>query len=188
MSLRLGDTAPDFTQESTEGPIHFHDWIGNSWAVLFSHPKDFTPVCTTELGAVARLKPEFEKRNVKVIGLSVDPLSDHRGWAGDIAETQGTPFSLSRTSRGNAFRGNAARRPPGDFLLLAQDHDGVVVVHLVAVPAVGGGVRLDRQALALVGPREILPAPSLTRPVERMQERFAVAFANFVDGCDVRVI
>jgi len=89
MSLRLGDTAPDFTQESTEGTIRFHNWIGNSWAVLFSHPKDFTPVCTTELGAVARLKPEFDKRNVKVIGLSVDPLSDHKGWVGDIAETQG---------------------------------------------------------------------------------------------------
>jgi alkyl hydroperoxide reductase subunit AhpC len=89
MSLRLGDTAPDFTQESTEGTIRFHDWIGNSWAVLFSHPKDFTPVCTTELGAVARLKPEFEKRNVKVIGLSVDPVSDHKAWVGDIAETQG---------------------------------------------------------------------------------------------------
>jgi alkyl hydroperoxide reductase subunit AhpC len=89
MSLRLGDTAPDFTQESTDGAIRFHDWIGNSWTVLFSHPKDFTPVCTTELGAVARLKPEFDKRNVKVIGLSVDPLSDHKGWVGDIAETQG---------------------------------------------------------------------------------------------------
>jgi alkyl hydroperoxide reductase subunit AhpC len=89
MSLQLGDTAPDFTQESTEGPIHFHEWIGNSWAVLFSHPADFTPVCTTELGEAARLKPEFEKRNVKIIGLSVDPVDKHRGWAGDIAETQG---------------------------------------------------------------------------------------------------
>jgi alkyl hydroperoxide reductase subunit AhpC len=89
MSLRLGDTAPDFVQESTEGPIRFHEWIGNNWAVLFSHPKDFTPVCTTELGEVARLKPEFEKRGVKVIGLSVDPLNDHKAWAGDIKETQG---------------------------------------------------------------------------------------------------
>ena len=89
MSLRLGDTAPDFTAESTEGSIRFHDWIGNRWAVLFSHPKDFTPVCTTELGYVARLKPEFEKRGVKAIGLSVDPLASHKGWAADILETQG---------------------------------------------------------------------------------------------------
>ena len=90
MTLRLGDTAPDFTQDSTEGPIRFHDWLGSGWAVLFSHPKDFTPVCTTELGEVARLKPEFEKRNVKPIGLSVDPLGSHRDWSRDIAETQGT--------------------------------------------------------------------------------------------------
>jgi alkyl hydroperoxide reductase subunit AhpC len=89
MALRLGDTAPDFTQDSTEGPIRFHDWIGRNWAVLFSHPKDFTPVCTTELGEVARLKPQFEKRGVKVIGLSVDPLGAHRDWSRDIAETQG---------------------------------------------------------------------------------------------------
>jgi alkyl hydroperoxide reductase subunit AhpC len=89
MSLSLGDTAPDFTQESTQGPIHFHEWLGNSWGVLFSHPKDFTPVCTTELGAVAKLKGEFDKRNVKVIGLSVDPVTNHQGWANDIKETQG---------------------------------------------------------------------------------------------------
>src|ERR1700732_4401613 len=89
MALRLGDTAPDFTQDSTEGPVRFHDWIGANWAVLFSHPKDFTPVCTTELGEVARLKPEFDRRGVKVIGLSVDPLGSHRDWSRDIAETQG---------------------------------------------------------------------------------------------------
>lgn len=89
MTLSLGDTAPDFTQESTEGPIHFHQWLGNSWGILFSHPKDFTPVCTTELGTVARLKGEFDKRNVKVIGLSVDPAASHKDWANDIKETQG---------------------------------------------------------------------------------------------------
>ena len=89
MSLRLGDTAPDFTVESTEGTIHFHAWAGDKWAVLFSHPKDFTPVCTTELGYVARLKPEFDKRGVKAIGLSVDPVASHKSWAADIKETQG---------------------------------------------------------------------------------------------------
>jgi len=89
MALRIGDEAPDFTAETTEGSIRFHDWIGNGWAILFSHPKDFTPVCTTELGYMARLKPDFERRNCKVIGLSVDPVSDHKRWVGDIEETQG---------------------------------------------------------------------------------------------------
>lgn len=89
MALRIGDEAPDFTAETTEGVIHFHEWIGDSWAILFSHPKDFTPVCTTELGYMARLKPEFEKRNCKIIGLSVDPVADHRRWVTDIEETQG---------------------------------------------------------------------------------------------------
>jgi alkyl hydroperoxide reductase subunit AhpC len=89
MPLRLGATAPDFTAETTEGSIHFHDWIGDKWAMLFSHPKDFTPVCTTELGYVAKLKSEFDKRNMKVIGLSIDSVEDHKKWSKDIEETQG---------------------------------------------------------------------------------------------------
>ena len=89
MAIRIGDEAPDFTVESTEGTLNFHEWIGDKWAILFSHPKDFTPVCTTELGYMAGLKPEFDKRNTKIVGLSVDPVSNHQSWAKDIEETQG---------------------------------------------------------------------------------------------------
>ncbi|MEX0950721.1 MAG: peroxiredoxin, partial [Gammaproteobacteria bacterium] len=94
MALQLGDIAPDFEADTTAGKIRFHDWIGDSWAVLFSHPKDYTPVCTTELGYTARLKPEFDKRGVKVIGVSVDPLDDHHGWSKDIEETQGAAVNF----------------------------------------------------------------------------------------------
>ncbi len=101
MSIRLGDIAPDFEQDSTEGKISFHQWSEGKWVVLFSHPKDYTPVCTTELGSVARLKPEWDKRNVKPIGLSVDPVADHHGWAKDIAETQGTALNFPLLADGD---------------------------------------------------------------------------------------
>jgi alkyl hydroperoxide reductase subunit AhpC len=126
MALSLGDTAPDFEAESTEGKISFHDWIGDSWAVLFSHPKDFTPVCTTELGYMAKIKPEFDKRNVKILGLSVDPTDKHEQWAADIEETQGTApnypiigdkdFSVSKAygMLPASVSGDPAERTPAD--------------------------------------------------------------------------
>jgi len=101
MSIQLGDVAPDFTQESTEGTINFHQWLGDSWGVLFSHPADYTPVCTTELGMVAHLKPDFAKRNTKVIALSVDPLDRHKGWAKDIEETQGEKLNFPLLADGD---------------------------------------------------------------------------------------
>jgi alkyl hydroperoxide reductase subunit AhpC len=124
--LQLGDTAPDFEAQTTEGPIRFHDWIGDSWAVLFSHPKDFTPVCTTELGYMASIKPEFDRRNTKIIGLSVDPTDKHDEWAQDIAETQGTApnypiigdddFRVSKMygMLGADVGGDASARTPAD--------------------------------------------------------------------------
>ena len=106
---RIGDEAPDFTAETTEGTIHFHDWIGDKWAVLFSHPKDFTPVCTTELGYMAKLKPEFDKRNTKIIGLSVDPVADHKSWVKDIQETQG--YAVNYPMVGDENLADALRGP-----------------------------------------------------------------------------
>jgi len=126
MALQLGDTAPDFQAQTTDGPISFHEWIGDSWAVLFSHPKDFTPVCTTELGYMAKIKPEFDKRGVKVVGLSVDPMENHEGWVKDIEETQGAApnypiiadadFSVSKLygMLGSDVAGDPGSRTPAD--------------------------------------------------------------------------
>jgi thioredoxin-dependent peroxiredoxin len=126
VSLQLGDTAPDFEAPTTDGPMRFHDWIGDSWAVLFSHPKDFTPVCTTELGYMAKIKPEFDKRDVKIVGLSVDPVDKHSGWAQDIEETQGaapnypiigdSDYSVSKLygMLGGEVSGDPGQRTPAD--------------------------------------------------------------------------
>ena len=126
MTLQIGDTAPDFDAETTEGRISFHEWMGDSWAVLFSHPKDFTPVCTTELGYMARIKPEFDRRNVKIIGLSVDPLDRHAEWAKDIEETQGTALNYPAIADADfnvsklygmlpaAIEGDPLKRTPAD--------------------------------------------------------------------------
>jgi thioredoxin-dependent peroxiredoxin len=126
MSVQLGDTAPDFTQETTQGPIHFHEWAGDSWVVLFSHPKDFTPVCTTELGAVAKLKPEFDKRNVKVIGLSVDGISDHEGWSKDIEETQGAALNFPLIA-------DADRKVSGLYGMVHPNADNTMTVRSVFI-------------------------------------------------------
>src|SRR5467141_117381 len=128
MALSIGDTAPDFEADTTQGKMKFHDWVGDSWAVLFSHPKDFTPVCTTELGYMARIKPEFDKRNVKIIGLSVDAVDNHSKWASDIKETQGTApnYPIIGDSDLNVAKlygmlpasasGDASKRTPADNL------------------------------------------------------------------------
>jgi alkyl hydroperoxide reductase subunit AhpC len=126
MSLRLGDVAPDFAADTTDGPIRFHDWIGNSWAILFSHPRDFTPVCTTELGYVARLKPDFEKRGVKAIGLSVDPVESHRGWAADIRETQGHALNFPIIA-------DPDRKVANQYGMMHPSHDEVYTVRTVFV-------------------------------------------------------
>ena len=135
MSLKLGEIAPDFTQDSTDGPIHFHEWAGNSWVILFSHPKDFTPVCTTELGAVAKLKSQFDKRNVKAIGLSVDAVKDHKAWAGDIAETQGQALNFP-------LIGDADRKVSGLYGMIHEKANDTLTVRSVFVIDPNKKVRL----------------------------------------------
>ena len=135
MTLRLGDKAPDFTQDSTEGSINFGEWKGDSWAILFSHPADFTPVCTTELGMVARLKPEFERRNVKAIGLSVDPLDSHNRWAGDIEETQGAALNFPLLA-------DADRKVSQLYDMIHPESNGTATVRSVFVIDPKGTLRL----------------------------------------------
>jgi alkyl hydroperoxide reductase subunit AhpC len=126
MTLRLGDTAPDFEAETTTGKIHFHEWLGDSWGILFSHPKDFTPVCTTELGYVGKLQPEFAKRNVKTIGLSVDPVASHKSWVSDIEETQGTKVNFPIIA-------DPERKVANLYGMMHPAHDEVYTVRTVFV-------------------------------------------------------
>jgi thioredoxin-dependent peroxiredoxin len=179
-TLRLGDTAPDFTQESTAGTIRFHDWLGDAWGVLFSHPKDFTPVCTTELGLTAKLKDEFDRRNVKVLAVSVDPLESHRGWVGDIEETQGTAVN---------------------FPILADPDRKVANLYDMIHP--NASDTLTVRSVFIVDPRKkvrlILTYPASTgrnfteilRVIDSLQltDRHSVATpANWVQGADVIIV
>ncbi len=180
MALRLGDTAPDFNAETTDGPISFHNWIGDSWAVLFSHPKDFTPVCTTELGEVARLKPDFAKRGVKVIGLSVDPADSHKEWAKDIQETQGHALNFPLIA-------DADRKVSGLYDMIHPNANDTLTVRSVFVIDANKKVRLILTYPASTGRnfQEIL------RTIDSLQltDNHKVATpVNWKDGEDVIIV
>ena len=180
MSLRLGETAPDFTAESTQGTIAFHEWIGEGWCVLFSHPKDYTPVCTPELGTVARLAPEFTKRNVKTIGLSVDPLEDHHGWVKDIEETQ-------EVQVGFPIIADSDRRVSSLYDMIHPEADDTFTVRSVFVIDPNKKVRLILTYPASAGRNfnEIL------RAIDSLQltDAHKVATpANWSDGQDVIIV
>ena len=189
MALRLGDTAPNFTAQTTEGPIDFHEWIGDSWAVLFSHPKDFTPVCTTELGYMASIKPEFDKRNVKVIGLSVDPVENHSRWSADIADATGhapnypmigdtdlavaklydmLPASTAGTSEGRTAADNMTVR---NVFVIGPDKK----IKLMIVYPMGTGRNFD-EVLRVIDSIQLTANYSVATP------------ANWKDGDDVIIV
>ena len=177
MTVRLGDDAPDFTAETTQGTINFLDWKGDSWAILFSHPKDFTPVCTTELGTVAKLKPEFDKRNVKVIGLSVDELGNHTEWAKDIAETQGAEVNFPIIADGD-------RKVSDLYDMIHPNANDTLTVRSVYIVGPDNKVKLQLTYPASTGRNfdEIL------RVVDSLQltAKFSVATpANWNDGDEV---
>ena len=180
MSLRLGDEVPDFTQESTEGPISFHDWMGGSWTVLFSHPADFTPVCTTELGMLAKLKPEFEKRNTKVIGLSVDPKDAHEEWSKDIEETQGAKLNFPLLA-------DQDRKVAELYDMIDQNAEATVTVRSVFVIDPNKKLRLSLTYPAPTGRN----FEELLRVIDSLQltdnEKVATP-ANWKDGDDVVIL
>ena len=177
MSVRLGDVAPDFTAQTTQGEIKFHEWLGDSWGVLFSHPKDFTPVCTTELGYVAKIKPEFDKRNVKVIGLSVDSVESHEKWESDIGETQGTPVNFPMI-------GDPDRNVSNLYDMIHPNANDTLTVRSVFVIGPDKKVKLTITYPASTGRNfdEVL------RVIDSLQltAKFKVATpANWMDGSDV---
>ena len=182
MTLQLGDTAPDFDADTTDGPIRFHDWMGDSWAVLFSHPRDFTPVCTTELGYMAKIKPDFDSRGVKVIGLSVDPVANHAKWAADIEETQGTApnypmiadtdFNVSKLygMLPASVEGDPAERTPADnqtvrnVFVIGPDH----TVKLVLVYPMTTGRNFD-EVLRVIDSLQLTAKHRVATPVNWQQ-------------------
>ena len=177
MAIQLGDEAPNFTAETTQGTINFHDYLGDGWGVLFSHPKDFTPVCTTELGMVAKLKPEFDKRNVKVIGLSVDPVESHHRWESDIAETQGTAVNFPMI-------GDADRKVSDLYGMIHPNANDTMTVRSVFVVGPDKKVKLTITYPASTGRNfdEVL------RVIDSMQltSKYSVATpVNWKDGDDV---
>jgi thioredoxin-dependent peroxiredoxin len=180
MTIRLGDTVPDFTQDSSEGTINFHEWIGDRWAVLFSHPKDYTPVCTTELGEVARLKPEFEKRNVKVIALSVDDAESHKGWIGDIEETQGCSVNYPILADGD-------RKVADLYGMIHPNANNTLTVRSVFIIDPNKKLRLELTYPASTGRNFI----EILRVIDSLQltDNFSVATpVNWKDGDDCVVV
>ncbi len=180
MAIRLGDTAPDFKADTTEGSIQFHDWIGDGWGVLFSHPKDFTPVCTTELGEVAKLKSEFDKRNVKVVGLSVDKVGDHKKWSEDIKETQGVAVNFPLID-------DASRKVSDLYDMIHPEADNTMTVRSVFVIGPDKKVKLTITYPASTGRNfdEIL------RVIDSLQltANYQVATpVNWKDGDDVIIV
>jgi thioredoxin-dependent peroxiredoxin len=180
MAVRLGDTAPDFNAPTTQGDINFHEWLGDSWGVLFSHPKDFTPVCTTELGTVAALKPEFDKRNVKVIGLSVDPVDSHIEWEKDIKDTQGTAVNFPMI-------GDSDRTVADLYDMIHENADNTLTVRSVFVIGPDKKVKLTLTYPASTGRNfdEIL------RVIDSLQltaDHKVATPANWTDGDDVIIV
>lgn len=180
MAIRLGDEAPNFQAETTDGPIDFHEWKGDSWAVLFSHPKDFTPVCTTELGYMASIKPEFDKRNVKILALSVDPLTDHEGWSKDIEETQGTAPNYPIIA-------DSDRKVADLYDMIHPNADNTLTVRSVFVIAPDNTVKLTLTYPASTGRN----FDELLRVIDSLQltaDHSVATPVNWTDGEDVIVV